>query len=46
MNPRTMELCERIAKLMEEHGLKVFDMEFILELLEKTVERAEKECSH
>lgn len=39
-------LCEEIIILMERHGMKVFDAEYVLELLEKTELRAEKECSH
>jgi hypothetical protein len=40
------ELGEKIAQLMTKHGMKVFDLEYIEELIEKTIERAEKECSH
>jgi hypothetical protein len=40
------ELGEKIAALMTKHGMKVFDLEYIEELIEKTMERAEKECSY
>lgn len=40
------ELCEKIAKLMEEYNMKVYDLEFINELIEKTIERDQKECSY
>lgn len=40
------ELGEKIAKLMEEYNIKVYDLEFINELIEKTIERDQKECSH
>jgi hypothetical protein len=40
------ELCEKIAELMTKHGMKVFDLEYINELVEKTILRAEKECSY
>lgn len=46
MNKAQLELCEKIAELMTNHGMKVFDLEYINELLEKTIERAEKECSY
>lgn len=41
-----MELNEQIAEIMERHGMKVYDLEFIDELIQKTEERAEKECSY
>lgn len=46
MDNKVCELGEKIAELMTKHGMKIFDLEFIDELIEKTIERAEKECSH
>lgn len=40
------ELSEKIATLMESYKMKVYDLEFINELIEKTIERNEKECSY
>jgi hypothetical protein len=40
------ELALKILEIMEQHGLKVYDLELIEELLEKTIIRNEKECSH
>jgi hypothetical protein len=40
------ELGQKIAELMEKYNLKIYDFEFIDELIEKTIERNEKECSH
>jgi len=40
------ELSEKIAALMESYKMKVYDLEFINELIEKTIERNEKECSY
>jgi hypothetical protein len=40
------ELGEKIARLMEEYHMRVYDFEFIEELIEKTVERDQKECSY
>lgn len=40
------ELGQRIVELMESYNMKVFDLEHINELIEKTIERAEKECSY
>jgi len=40
------ELGEKIAKLMEEYKMRVYDFEFIEELIEKTIERDLKECSY
>jgi len=40
------ELSEKIAELMESYRMKVYDLEFINELIEKTIERNEKECSY
>lgn len=45
-NQKFYELGEKIAKLMESYGMKIYDLEFINELIEKTVERDEKECSY
>lgn len=45
-NAKFYELSEKIAKLMEEYKMKIYDLEFINELIEKTIERNEKECSH
>jgi hypothetical protein len=41
-----LELGEKIVVLMESYNLKVYDQEFITELIEKTIERDEKECSY
>jgi len=46
MEDKVCELGEKIAQLMTNHGMKVYDLEFIDELIQKTEERAEKECSH
>ena len=46
MEKKFCELVEKIAKLMEEYKMRVYDLEFINELIEKTVERDEKECSY
>lgn len=46
MKTQNSELSEQIAELMAKHGMKVYDLEFIEELLQKTEERAEKECSY
>ena len=40
------ELCEKIAELMESYNMKIYDHEYINELIEKTIERNEKECSY
>jgi hypothetical protein len=40
------ELSEKIAALMESYKMKVYDLEYINELIEKTIERNEKECSY
>ena len=40
------ELAEKIAKLMEEYNIRVYDLEFINELIGKTIERDLKECSY
>ena len=40
------ELSEKIAKLMEEYKMRVYDFELINELIEKTIERDQKECSY
>jgi hypothetical protein len=45
-NQKFYELSEKIAKLMESYKLNVYDLEFINELIEKTIERNEKECSY
>lgn len=39
-------LADKIAKLMEEYDIRVYDLEFINELIEKTIERDQKECSY
>lgn len=41
-----INLCEKNADTMEKYNMKVYDFEFINELIEKTIERYEKECSH
>jgi len=46
MEDKVCELGEKIAELMTKYGMKVFDLEFIEELIQKTEERAEKECSY
>jgi hypothetical protein len=46
MEKKLYELGEKIAKLMEEYKMRVYDLELINELIEKTVERDEKECSY
>ena len=40
------EISEKIAKIMEEYKMRVYDFEFIEELIEKTIERDLKECSY
>lgn len=40
------ELSKKIIKLMEDYGMKVYDDELVHELIEKTIERNEKECSY
>lgn len=45
-NMKFYELGEKIAKIMEEYKIKVYDLEFINELIKKTIERDEKECSY
>ena len=46
MQARLVELSEKIAKIMETYDLRVYDLEFINELIEKTIERDLKECSY
>lgn len=46
MNYSLNVLADKIAKLMEECGIRVYDLEFINELIEKTIERDQKECSY
>lgn len=46
MENKFCELSEKISKLMEEYKMRVYDLEFINELIEKTIERDEKECSY
>lgn len=46
MEKQLVELGEKIAKLMESYQLKIYDFEFINELIEKTIERDQKECSY
>jgi len=46
MENKFYELSQKILKLMEEHNMRVYDLEFIDELIEKTIERDEKECSY
>ena len=45
-NAQGRPMDEEIAQVMERHGLRVYDLEFIHELIEKTVLRDQKECSH
>ena len=40
-NSKIGELSEKILELMESYNLKVFDLEYINELIEKTLERVE-----
>lgn len=46
MQARLVELSEKIAKIMETYDMRVYDLEFINELIEKTIERDLKECSY
>jgi hypothetical protein len=46
MENKFYELGQKILKLMEEYNMRVYDLEFIDELIEKTIERDEKECSY
>ena len=46
MQAKLVELSEKIAKIMETYDLRVYDLEFINELIEKTIERDLKECSY
>jgi hypothetical protein len=41
-----IELVKKIADLMENYKMKVYDFEYIEELIQKTLERNEKECSY
>lgn len=43
---KMLELGEKIVVLMESYNLRVYDQEFIKELIDKTIERDEKECSY
>jgi predicted nucleic acid-binding protein len=40
------ELIYKIVEIMEKYKLKVYDTEYVEELVEKTIERNQKECSH
>jgi hypothetical protein len=40
------ELSKKIVELMESYNMKVYDLEYVEELIEKTIERDEKECSY
>ena len=40
------ELIQKIIELLESYNMKVYDDEYINELIEKTIERNEKECSY
>lgn len=46
MTTELFELSKKIAELLENYKLKVYDYELINELIEKTIERDEKECSY
>lgn len=46
MEEKYNELSAKIAELMESYKLKIYDFEFINELIEKTITRNEKECSY
>jgi len=41
-----IELSEKIIKLLESYSIKVYDDEYIKELIEKTIERDQRECSY
>jgi len=45
-NSELLELSQKIIKLLESYNIKVYDDEYVSELIEKTIERAEKECSY
>lgn len=40
------ELSKKIIELLESYDMKVYDDEYVNELIEKTIERNEKECSY
>lgn len=40
------ELTQKMVELMESYNMKIYDLEYINEFIEKTIERAEKECSY
>jgi len=40
------ELIKKIIELLESYSMKVYDDEYVNELIQKTLERNEKECSH
>jgi hypothetical protein len=40
------ELIKKIVELLESYKMKVYDFEYVEELIEKTIERNEKECSY
>lgn len=40
------ELGKKIVELMESYDMKVYDLEYVEELIEKTIIREEKECSY
>ena len=46
MENKFSDLSEKIAELMESYDMKIYDFEYINELIEKTIERNEKECSY
>jgi hypothetical protein len=41
-----VELIYKIVEIMEKYKLKVYDTEYVEELVEKTIERNQKECSY
>lgn len=40
------ELSKKIIEIMESYNIKVYDSEYVEELIKKTIERDEKECSY
>jgi len=40
------ELSKKIIELLESYKMRVYDSEYVEELIERTIERDEKECSY
>jgi hypothetical protein len=40
------ELSKKIIELLESYKMRVYDSEYVDELIEKTLERDQKECSY